>query len=101
MIMMFVSFENKADATKVANYLIDEHLAACISLVPVSSFYRWKGEKVNYEEIEGIIKTKEENYDKVKKAIESLLPYEIPQIIQVAVKDANKKYLDWVESEVK
>ena len=65
MILIFVSFENKKDAEKVAHYLIDKHLAACVSIIPVTSFYFWKGKKRRPSEFEAIIKTKKENFAKI------------------------------------
>lgn len=101
MILIFVTTENKKDAKKLANYLIDKHLAACVNVFPVDSFYFWKGQKVNYQEYELIIKTKKEMFGKVQKVVETVLSYEISQIINVEVQEANKPYVKWLEGEIK
>ncbi len=101
MILVFVSTENKKDAGKLANHLIDLHMAACVSIIPVESFYFWKGEKVHYNECELIIKTKVEKFSAIEKAISDVLPYEIPQIISINAKDANSSYLKWLEEAVR
>lgn len=102
MIIVFVSFENEEDAEKVANYLVDKKLAACVTLLPVESYYRWKGKKFEgSREFEAMVKTKKENFGKIQKAVEELLSYEVPQLIAVDVKAVNKKYLDWMEKETK
>lgn len=100
MLLVFVSFEQKKDAEKVADYLIEHHLAACVTLLSTQSHYYWKRKKVRAREIEGIVKTTVKNFTKVKNAFEELLPYEIPQVIAVEAKDVNEKYRKWVESEV-
>lgn len=100
MILVFVSFEEKAHAERVAKYLIDNKIAACIQLLPVTSFYVWKGEKVRYKEIEAIIKTTEEKFGDIEKSMKELLPYEIPQIISIRAEKANKSYLQWVKEAV-
>ena len=100
MIIIFVSFESTEDAEKVANALIDKKLAACISLVPVTNFYYWKGEKVRSDEIEGIIKTRDGYFEKINKEIGQLLPYSIPQIIVLDAK-ASEKYNEWVEKQTR
>ena len=97
MILILVSFERKEDAEKVANYLIDKRLAACVEIYPVKNFYVWKGEKVAADEISGIIKTDDGCFEKVKKAIEKILPYEIPQIIELKTSQANESYLKWLK----
>ncbi len=101
MILVFISFESKEDGEKVANYLVDNKLAACVSLVPVQSFYYWKGEKMIIEEYEAIIKTKKSQFVSIENAIKELLPYEIPQIIAVDAVNANKSYLMWVNESLK
>ena len=100
MILIFVSFETKEDAEKVADYLVEKRLAVCVSLIPVRSYYFWKGKKLTPDEIEGIVKTKEENFDKIQKAIEKLLPYEIPQLIGVDASNVNRKYLHWLNEQL-
>ena len=101
MILILVSFENNKDAEKAANYLIDNKLAACVEIYPVKNYYTWKGEKVAADEFSGIIKTDDGYFEKVRTALEKLLPYEIPQIIEVKAERANESYLKWVTESVK
>ncbi|MBP7832552.1 MAG: divalent-cation tolerance protein CutA [Candidatus Levybacteria bacterium] len=100
MILILVSFEQMEHAEKAANYLIDHKLAACVEIFPVTNFYVWDGEKQKNSEISGIIKTTSENYEKVKAALEEILPYDIPQIIKVDA-TANDSYEKWVKESVK
>src|SRR3989344_8239293 len=101
MILIFVSFENKEDADKAANHLIDQKLAACVEIFPVKNYYVWKGEKVVADEVSGIIKTDDGYFEKVAAALEKILPYEIPQIIEVKAEGANQSYLKWVKDSLK
>lgn len=100
MIIIFVSCESRKDARLLANYLIDNHIAACVNVFPVDSYYWWKLKKVNYKEYELIIKTKKEKFSKVEQAISKLLPYEIPQIVAVEAANVNKSYLEWLNMEI-
>jgi len=99
--LIFVTFGGRKDAEKASDYLIENKLAACIETFPVQSHYYWKGEKVAADEISGIIKTDDGYFEKVKKALEKILPYEIPQIIEVKAENANLSYLNWVKESVK
>lgn len=101
MILIFISFETKEHAEKFANHLIDKHLAACVSLIPIKSYYFWKGKKRTPNEYEAIVKAKKENFDKIQKAVEKLLPYEVPQLIAVEARKVNKKYLEWLQETTK
>lgn len=100
MILIFVIFESREDAEKSSDYLIENKLAACIETFPVQSHYYWKGEKVNAAEISGIIKTDDGYFEKVAAALKEILPYEIPQIIEVKAERANESYLKWVKESV-
>ncbi len=100
MILILVSFENKEDAEKAANYLIDNKLAACVEIYPVKNYYIWKGEKMAADEVSGIIKTEDEYFEKVKTALEKILNYEIPQIIEIKAENANTSYLKWLKEAV-
>lgn len=100
MILVFVTFENKKDAEKVIEYLVNNHIVACGQYFPVQSTYFWKGKRVQCEEFESVLKTKDEKFNDIELAIKKLLPYEIPQIISIKAEKANKKYLEWVDREV-
>ena len=101
MILILVSFESNKDAEKAANYLIDNKLAACVEIYPVKNFYVWKGEKVAADEVSGVIKTKDGCFEKVRKALEKILPYEIPQIVEVKISKVNDSYRKWLEGSLK
>lgn len=96
MILVLVSFESSEDAEKTANHLVDSHLAACVEIYPVKNFYVWEGKKVVAPEISGVIKTTEDNFQKVRAALEEILPYGTPQIIKLEA-SANEPYENWVK----
>lgn len=96
MILILVSFESKEDADRAANHLIDNKLAACVEIYPVKNYYVWKGEKTVADEISGVIKTEDGYFSKVEQALKQILPYEIPQIIEVKA-EANESYLKWLK----
>lgn len=100
MILILVSFETMEDAENAANHLIDNRLAACVEIFPVTNFYVWEGKKQKNSEISGIIKTSDENFQKVKTALEEILPYGIPQIIKLDA-TANESYENWVKESTK
>lgn len=98
--IILVSFESLEDAQKTANHLIDNKLAACVEIYPVTNFYTWKGEKIKAQEISGVIKTSDGMFEKVKEELEKILSYETPQIIRIEA-SANKEYLEWMKESLK
>lgn len=87
---------------KIADFLLKEKLAACVSIVPrVESHYVWKGKREKSVEAMLIIKTGANRYKNLEKAIKIKHPYECPEILQISVDDAFKPYVHWVFEQVK
>ena len=98
MIIIYITHENMEQAKKVITPLIESKLIACANYFPMTSSYWWKGKVENSKEIVSLVKTKEENWEKVKDAVEKSHPYDVPCIIKIN-SDANNKYLDWINHE--
>ncbi|HVZ67005.1 MAG TPA: divalent-cation tolerance protein CutA [Patescibacteria group bacterium] len=98
MILIFVSFESMEDADKAANHLIDNKLAACVEVFPVTNYYVWEGKKTKAAEFSGIIKTDDGYFKKVSEALGKILPYSIPQIIEIKAENVNESYLAWLKN---
>jgi periplasmic divalent cation tolerance protein len=86
-------------SASLARMLIDQRLVACVNVVPVRSYYRWKGEYCDEEEHLLIIKTPKEKAGEVIAAIKTHHPYELPEIIALPVIGGHIPYLEWVHEE--
>jgi len=86
-------------ATKLAEALVDERLAACVNRLPgVLSTYRWQG-KVHVEGEELLlIKTTAARFEALKARLLELHPYELPELIALPIEQGHAAYLDWVRS---
>ena len=99
-IQISTTTETKEQAEKIAQYLVEAKLAACVQITgPITSIYRWKGKVENAEEWLCLIKTQDDLYDKVEATIKILHPYETPEIIAIPIVKGNKKYLNWIDDE--
>jgi periplasmic divalent cation tolerance protein len=87
------------EAPKMAKALLERHLVACVNIVPVNSYYTWKGEFCADDEHLLIAKTRAEKATEVIRAIRELHPYEVPEIIALPVIAGHEPYLDWVYEE--
>ena len=85
---------------EIARSLIDRHLVACVSMVPVRSWYTWKGEFCDDGEHLLIAKTRKERADEAIAALRALHPYEVPEIIALPVTDALEAYAAWLGGSV-
>jgi periplasmic divalent cation tolerance protein len=86
-------------SAEMARVLIDRHLVACVSMVPVRSWYTWNGEFCDDGEHLLIAKTRKERADEVIAAMRALHPYEVPEIIALPVIAGHLPYLDWVAAQ--
>ncbi len=92
---------NRKEAEKIARDVVERRLAACVNILPVRSYYRWKGKiKVDREYLI-IAKTRSELFTKLKSRILALHSYHLPEIVSLRVEGGYKKYLDWIDDEVR
>lgn len=87
-------------AANIAETLVNEHLAACVQvLAGATSYYRWQGRLEKSDEKLLIIKTSRDRLDELISRVESLHPYDVPELVAVEVTGGAKKYLDWIAQE--
>ena len=97
-LVIFVTAGSESEAEKIALELVQERLAACVSIVPkIKSIYTWEEKIEKEEEILLIIKTREALFKKVRDRVKYLHSYTVPEIIAVPVTNGLKEYLDWIE----
>ena len=100
-IQVTTTTEKREDAERIARSLVETRLAACVQIVgPIESIYRWKDRIETASEWLCLIKSREEVYGAIEQAIQSLHPYETPEIIAVPVAAGSRDYLDWLRCEL-
>ena len=89
-------------AKEIANMLVDNKLAACVSIIPeVISVYKWQNETSCETEVQLIIKTTMDKFNTIVDNIKQLHPYETPEIIAVNIQQGDKTYLNWITAAIK
>ncbi len=101
-LIVFVTAKNIREANKISKEIIDQKLAACVnSIKDISSCYRWEGKIVKSKEVLLIIKTKNNLFKKLEKAIKSVHSYTVPEIIALPILGGSSDYLKWISSSIK
>ncbi len=97
MILVLTTFPDRERAREAAGLLLDERLAACVSVLPpVESHYVWEGERRCEEEVAVLIKTVAERYPRLEERLRERHPYAVPEIVAVPVARGLPAYLEWV-----
>jgi periplasmic divalent cation tolerance protein len=88
-------------AERIARALVERRLAACVNVVPgVVSLYRWQGAVAKDAELLLVIKTRREKLRALREALVSLHPYELPELLTLAVGGGHPPYLAWLDQAV-
>ncbi len=87
---------SEADAGRVAAVLVEEKLAACVNVLPVTfSVYRWKDRVEKEPEYLLVIKTPADRAGALKARLKAVHPYESPEIVELRTENVEQAYLDW------
>ena len=100
-VIAYTTCSDKAEAEKLARHLVEERLAACVSVLPgVKSFYRWQGKIETDDEILLMVKTSRDLVDEMRRRLDRLHSYDLPELIVVPIVDGSPNYLAWLEREL-
>jgi periplasmic divalent cation tolerance protein len=89
---------NQNSAEIIAKHLVSQHLAACVNIMPgLTSVYQWQGEIETAQEHLLIIKSQQQQFAVIEKAIKTIHPYQLPEIIAVAIEQGSAEYLKWID----
>ena len=99
-IIILTSVPDGAVASRLAQALLDDRLAACVNIGgPVQSIYHWRGRIETGQEVPVAIKTRSALYSSVERAIRKIHPYDTPEILAIPLVDGDARYLEWHASE--
>jgi periplasmic divalent cation tolerance protein len=85
-------------ASRIAEMLVNDHLAACVNILPgIQSAYQWKGKVEISNEVLLLIKSHRNRYTAIQTRIRQLHPYELPEIIAVPISQGLPEYLSWLD----
>ena len=90
---------DEKEAGNLARTLVEERLAACVSVIPgVRSFYRWKGAVETSAECLLVIKSSRELFAPLRAALDRLHSYDVPEVLALPIVDGSPSYLDWLDA---
>ncbi len=100
-IVVLSTCSSREEADRIAWQLVDQRLAACVSVVPgVGSVYRWQGAVERAEEVLLIVKSSRALFQPLRARIEQLHSYSTPEIVALPIVDGAEAYLSWMAVEL-
>ena len=96
---MITTESNRTNALRMAKLLIQNKLAACVSIKQIFSIYEWDDYIEETKEFEITIKSKPELKDNIINFIHKISTYDVPQIIFKKY-HTDMKYFDWLNKTI-
>lgn len=95
--LVFCTCPDPDTATRLAEQLVEQRLAACVNLLPgLTSVYRWQDQIAHDRETLLLIKSSAERFGALSAWLKEAHPYEVPEIIAVALDAGVPEYLAWM-----
>jgi periplasmic divalent cation tolerance protein len=100
-VVIYITTGTDEEAQKVAEELLKQRKAACVSILPgVSSIFWWQDKLDSAQEILLIVKTKASLVDEIVRLVTEIHSYDVPEIIALPIVGGNRDYLEWIGKEV-
>ena len=99
-ILVIITTESsKKNALRMAKLLIQNKLAACVSIKQIFSIYEWDDDIEETKEFEITIKSKPEFRDNLIDFLYKISRYDVHQIIYKKY-ESEIKYYDWIDKSI-
>ena len=97
-VVVLVTCGSRQEAGRIARAVVSRRLAACVNILdtPVRSVYRWKGKVEHAREILLIIKTSRGRLTALRREVERLHSYDVPEVLVLAIAGGSPRYLAWM-----
>ena len=91
------TFPDAETARRISNELVVGKFAACANILPgLESIYTWKDKIERADETLVFFKLSEDRQTAFQEKLQSLHPYDVPEIIFVPISSGLPDYLRWV-----
>jgi len=100
--LLFSTTGSQEEASRIASHLVENHLVACVNIVPsIRSVYWWNDQVNDESESLLLMKTEKSKIKEVEIAIKSIHSYETPELIAVGLDYGMPAYLGWISTAVR
>ena len=98
-LLLITTESNEEIARNIAKLLIQNKLAACVSIKNIYSIYKWEDDIEETREVEISIKSKPELKDDLILFLQKMSSYDVPQILYMKF-HTESKYINWLNKTI-
>ena len=96
--IILITASSVEEGERIAASLVDNHLAACVNVVPsIKSFFFWDGKSDRQSEVLLIAKSTKALLSQIIDHVKKIHSYSVPEVIAIPVIGGSEDYLKWVE----
>jgi periplasmic divalent cation tolerance protein len=95
--VIVTSYSKAGTGSKIIKVLLAKKRAACIQVLPIKSFYTWRGRRSVSRENLMLIKARSRDFEAIKRLILENHDYEVPEIISLRIHRGSAGYLNWMD----
>lgn len=100
-ILVLMTAANPEEAGRIAEMLVEAHLAACVQILPeIQSVYRWQGKVAHEHEVLLLAKTASGRFDDLVSRVTAIHSYETPEIVALPITAGAEPYLKWLAGSI-
>ncbi len=99
-IVILVTASSGQEAEAIAQALVADNLAACVSFTQIHSVYKWQGKVNSDDEWQLVIKTHIDKFPQLENKVKEMHSYEVPEIIALPIVAGSLPYLNWIFEQV-
>ncbi len=98
-LVIITTESSKTNASQLAKLLVQNKLAACVSIKEIFSVYPWDGDIEETKEFEITIKSKPEFKNNLIDFLHKFSTYDVPQVIYKKY-HSEMKYYEWLDGTI-
>ncbi len=95
--IVYITAGSMDEAKSIGRVLVEERLAACVNIFPITSIYRWRDNIEEAGEFVMLVKTVTGKVKDIEKRVKQLHSYEVPCVISFKMDSGSGDYLKWIE----
>jgi len=96
-IIVLITASSKEEAAKIGTALVEEHLAACVNIVPeIRSLFFWEGKTQDERESLLVCKSRQPLLEQLITRVKALHSYTVPEVLALPIVGGSSEYLAWL-----